>query len=163
MVIATLGLLPLSGYAQSESTVDVTYLVLTETNGTVSKFALSYAPEITVQDSNLVVACQGDELVVALTNVRDYSFVVEQQVTGISHISIGDDGKPSNEPTVSFRDATISGLRAGSRIAIYNMSGALVSQFNANEQGSASIDLSSLPKGVYVIYTPSKSFKIINR
>ena len=145
MIASVMFSLPMSTNAQEERTVDVTYLVLTENSGAVSRFALS------------------DELTTSLADVKDYTFVVEHVSTGINSIPVAEGAVASQQPTFSFRDAKINGLKAGARVGIYSINGTLVSNINADAQGAASINLSNLPKGVYILRTPNKSFKIINR
>ncbi len=163
MIASVMFSLPMSTNAQEERTVDVTYLVLTENSGAVSRFALSDSPEMSFSDGNLVVACQGDELTTSLADVKDYTFVVEHVSTGINSIPVAEGAVASQQPTFSFRDAKINGLKAGARVGIYSINGTLVSNINADAQGAASINLNNLPKGVYILRTPNKSFKIINR
>ena len=58
-------LLPLSAMADT-----VECLVLTESNGTVSKFALAESPVVTYSGSDMVVTCSGQTLTLGLEGLK---------------------------------------------------------------------------------------------
>lgn len=156
LAIAALLLLPVQ--TRAEDHVDVQYLVLTQYDGTVSKFALSDAPILSFNGGQLVVTCSGDELSTDLADVKDYHFVTEQVPTGIQSISIGN-GK--TVPEVSFHNARISGLKEGARVTVYDINGKAVDTLSANAEGEVRVEIANLPKGVYILRTPTKSFKLM--
>ena len=69
----------------------------------------------------------------------------------------------SNTPQFSFSNAEVNGLKAGARVAIYNLNGTQISSVTADGEGRVALDFSSLPKGVYILRTPTKSFKFMNK
>ena len=156
LAIAAMLLLPVQ--TSAEDYVDVQYLVLTQYDGTVNKFALSDAPTLSFNGGQLVVTCSGDELSTDLADVKDYQFVTEQVPTSIPSISIGN-GKTA--PDVSFRNAQVSGLKAGARLTVYDINGKVISTLSADAEGVARVDMANLSKGVYILRTPTKSFKVI--
>ena len=154
LAIAAMLLLPLQ--TRAEEYVDVQYLVLTQNDGTVNKFALKDAPTLSFDGGQLIVSCSGEELSTDLADVKDYQFVTEQVATSIQSISIGN-GKTA--PEVSFRNAQVSGLKAGARVTVYDINGKAIITLSADAEGVARVDMSNLPKGVYILRTPTKSFK----
>ena len=66
-------------------------------------------------------------------------------------------------PQFSFNNAEVSGLKAGAKVAIYNLNGTQISSVTADGEGRVALDFSSLPKGVYILRTPTKSFKFMNK
>lgn len=83
LIALTLSFIPLSGFAQTVQKKMITCLVLTETNGTTTEFALESFPVITIEDNNLVITCKDQKLTTALTGVQDYHFIEKKVTTSI--------------------------------------------------------------------------------
>ena len=163
LIALALSFIPLSGFAQTVQERLITCLVLTETNGTKTEFALESFPIITIEGNNLVITHNGNQLTTALTGVQDYHFIEKTVTTSISSVPSNDPKNESNTPQFSFSNAEVSGLKAGARVAIYNLNGTQISSATADGEGRVALDLSSLPKGVYILRTPTKSFKFMNK
>ena len=99
----------------------------------------------------------------ALEGIRDYSFTTEQVTTSIKDVPATGSTSTTPASNVAFSNATISGLKAGALVRVYNISGVAVSTLTADAEGKVSVDLNNLPKGVYILSTPSKSFKVLNK
>ena len=163
LIALALSYIPLSGFAQTVQKKMITCLVLTETNGTTTEFALESFPVITIEGNNLVITHNGNQLTTALTGVQDYHFIEKTVTTSISSVPSNDPKNESNTPQFSFSNAEVSGLKAGTRVAIYNLNGTQISSVTADGEGRVALDFSSLPKGVYILRTPTKSFKFMNK
>ena len=163
LIALALSFIPLSGFAQTVQEKMITCLVLTETNGTTTEFALESFPVITIEGNNLVITHNGNQLTTALTGVQDYHFIEKKVTTSISSVPSNDPKNASNTPQFSFSNAEVSGLKAGARVAIYNLNGTQISSATADGEGRVALDFSSLPKGVYILRTPTKSFKFMNK
>ena len=163
LIALALSFIPLSGFAQTVQKKMITCLVLTETNGTKTEFALESFPVITIEGNNLVITHNGNQLTTALTGVQDYHFIEKTVTTSISSVPSNDPKNEANTPQFSFSNAEVSGLKAGARVAIYNLNGTQISSATADGEGRVALDLSSLPKGVYILRTPTKSFKFMNK
>ena len=163
LIALALSFIPLSGFAQTVQEKMITCLVLTETNGTTTEFALESFPVITIEGNNLVISHNGNQLTTALTGVQDYHFIEKKVTTSISSVPSNDPKNTSNTPQFSFSNAEVSGLKAGARVAIYNLNGTQISSVTADGEGRVALDFSSLPKGVYILRTPTKSFKFMNK
>ena len=163
LIALTLSFIPLSGFAQTVQERIITCLVLTETNGTTTEFALESFPVITIEDNNLVITHNGNQLTTALTGVQDYRFIEKKVTAGISSVPSNDPKNASNTPQFSFSNAEVSGLKAGAKVAIYNLNGTQINSVTADGEGRVALDFSSLPKGVYILRTPTKSFKFMNK
>lgn len=72
LIALALSFIPLSGFAQTVQEKMITCLVLTETNGTKTEFALESFPVITIEGNDLVITCKDQKLTTALTGVQDY-------------------------------------------------------------------------------------------
>ena len=163
LIALALSFIPLSGFAQTVQEKMITCLVLTETNGTTTEFALESFPVITIEDNNLVITCKNQKLTTALTGVQDYRFIEKKVTAGISSVPSNDPKNASNTSQFSFSNTEVSGLKAGARVAIYNLNGTQISSVTADGEGRVALDFSSLPKGVYILRTPTKSFKFMNK
>ena len=163
LIALTLSFIPLIGFAQTVQKKMITCLVLTETNGTTTEFALESFPVITIEGNNLVITHNGNQLTTALTGVQDYRFIEKKVTTSISSVPSNDPKNASNTPQFSFSNAEVSGLKAGAKVAIYNLNGTQISSVTADGEGRVALDFSSLPKGVYILRTPTKSFKFMNK
>lgn len=163
LIALALSFIPLSGFAQTVQEKMITCLVLTETNGTTTEFALESFPVITIEGNNLVITHNGNQLTTALTGVQDYHFIEKKVTTSISSVPSNDPKNASVSPQFSFSNAEVSGLKAGARVAIYNLNGTQISSVPADGEGRVALDFSSLPKGVYILRTPTKSFKFMNK
>ena len=163
LIALTLSFIPLCGFAQTVQEKMITCLVLTETNGTTTEFALESFPVITIEGNNLVITHNGNQLTTALTGVQDYHFIEKKVTTSISSVPSNDPKNASVSPQFSFSNAEVSGLKAGARVAIYNLNGTQISSVTADGEGRVALDFSSLPKGVYILRTPTKSFKFMNK
>lgn len=163
LIALVLLFIPLSDFAQTVQKKMMTFLVLTETNGTKTEFALDSYPVVTIEANELVITCKGKKLSTALTGVKDYRFTQKEVTTGISSVPANDPKGETTTPSFSFSNAEVSGLKAGARVAIYNLNGTQISSVTADGEGRVALDLSSLPKGVYILRTPTKSFKFMNK
>lgn len=163
LIALALSFIPLSGFAQTVQEKMITCLVLTETNGTKTEFALESFPVITIEGNNLVITHNGNQLTTALTGVQDYHFIEKKVPTSISSVPSNDPKNASVSPQFSFSNAEVSGLKAGAKVAIYNLNGTQISSITADGEGRVALDFSSLPKGVYILRTPTKSFKFMNK
>lgn len=163
LIALALSFIPLSGFAQTVQEKIITYLVLTETNGTKTEFALESYPVVTIEANELVITCKDQKLTTALTGVQDYHFIEKKVTAGISSVPSNDPKNASVSPQFSFSNAEVSGLKAGAKVAIYNLNGTQISSITADGEGRVALDFSSLPKGVYILRTPTKSFKFMNK
>ena len=164
VAMAIMTLAPLHSQAQSASKKEaVTYLVLTQNDGTVNTFSLNETPVINYAGDSLIVTCGGNQLKTTLEGLRDYSFTTKLIKTGIQDVPSTGSTTSSPSSNVAFSNATISGLKAGAHVRVYNINGVAVSTLTADAEGKVNVDLNNLPKGVYILNTPTKSFKVLNK
>ena len=147
----------------SAETIDVQYLVLTQQDGSTAKFALTDYPVLTFNEANeLVVTCQQEVLTVDIQSLTSYDIITEQEeqkTTAIGSIRMNDDVTPSR-PIIAFGEASFSNLKAGQHITVYTIDGKVVKTVTAAQDGTASVQLSTLPKGVYILRSPQGSVKV---
>ncbi|MBR2203547.1 MAG: hypothetical protein IJ914_05090 [Prevotella sp.] len=132
----------------------VKYLVLSTTDGQ-QVIALADNPVMTVSGGVLKVSVGGVEKVsTSLANVREYTFQ-DQRATAISEILA--DGYNLSEGHVFM-----SNVKAGETITVYGADSRRVSAQRVAADGRVDIDLTTLPKGVYIIKSPTTSIKVLN-
>lgn len=159
--MALLALLPSALRAQEvEQQLTVPFLVI-ELDSTTVSIALDQQPVITAAAGQFRVVSQQDEISAALSEVKDYHFEARTVTTGIREVSV--DTPNSAEPTLAFRNAEVSGLRAGSRVEVFAANGTRVASATATADGKAQLSLRNLPQGVYILKAGNKSLKIVNR
>ena len=120
-------------------------LIITTKSGTVAEFLIADSPVITYQDNLLKVTGGGSEISVEAEAVGSFDFVPSEEA-GVDLISVN--------------GSLFSGLRPGSKVNVFTLEGRLVATFTADNSASASVDLSSLAPGYYIVSTPDTSFKI---
>lgn len=144
--------------AMAEETIDVQYLVIQQDDGTESRFAMKEYPEITFNGDALVVESTERNLEIALAEVVGYSFETVQEPVPTAIEVVRQDA-----PAISFAGAEFRGLTSGAAVTAWSLNGQMLTTIKAAADGTAKIDLASLPKGVIILRTPGKTIKIINK
>ena len=156
-------MLPLMASAAVSGTSRQQVLVIVTGSDSLA-FALDNEPVITYSDNSLVVRSLNDSLVAGLDGT---SYFFEERViddyvtTAINNVALP--GISTPKPQMAFSSGTVSGLRPGDVVRVYRINGTLVKDIRADEQGRATLELSQLPNGIFIIKTPTSSIKIINR
>ena len=155
MLMAVALMLPCT--MQAEELTEVQYLVLTQTDGIVSKFALSDSPVMSYQGSDVLVVCGEQTFQTSMEGIATCTFSTETVPSGIGEtVSLSSD----KQPQFSFGAASFEGMQPGSRIIVYTLDGKAVASTVADGEGRANVSLAGLQRGVYILRTPVKSYKI---
>lgn len=152
---------PHSMRADEQGTKKVQYLVVLQTDGTKTEFALEDQPTLSFKDGDVVVASINKQVTFSMQNVTNYHFVTKNVTTGIQKVE--NTPQSTDEPTLSQADASVSGLKAGTKLMIFSINGQLIKTLTATEEGQVNVNLTDLVPGVYIIKTPTKSFKVMKR
>ena len=104
----------------------------------------------------MVVTCGDQTMTVGLEGLT-LTFG-EMETTRIE--AVKDGVKDADRLQFSFGEASFEGLTPGALVSVYSINGKMVTKVKADQDGRASVSLMSLPNGVYVLRTPSKSFKV---
>lgn len=133
----------------------VKYLVLNTTDGQ-QVIALADKPVMTISGGELKVTVGGVEKVSAkLDNVMNYQFQ-EQDATAISNILTKGD-------RLAEGHVYMTSVKAGETIVVFAADGRQVISQVVGSDGQIDIDLTTLPKGVYIVKSPATSLKVINK
>jgi len=160
LIVSALMLLPAMSRAD-DTTTTVQYLVVTQNDGSVTKFALTDVPVVSFDGDSIEVTAAGEVLKFDLIGVSGYTFSEEDVTTGVNSPTV--DAGDTTKPSFKAGSAGFSGLKNGSTILVYTITGKAVAAVTADAEGNATVDLSQLPKGIYIIKTPGKSYKIVNK
>lgn len=132
---------------------EVQYLTLI-VNGNPVRFALSDHPVITFQNNQLIVTTPEETVTVPVAEISIGGFA--DDLTGIYQLEAAPKGVRGGQ--VHF-----NGLRAGSMVSVYTTEGKMVMQQAAKNDGTVTVDLKPLAKGLYVVKSPTQTIKVTNR
>lgn len=152
VVLVSIMMLGLASKAQTAQ-----FLIVTQQDDTQAGFALSEQPSVTCAGGMLKVTSPTQTLEVELANVKNYAFAESFQPTAIDQI------KENATPVIKAGVAQFENLKPGTVINIYTIDGRTAGKAVADNYGSAIIDLNSLGSGIYILATPTASYKIYNR
>lgn len=143
-----------SAAASAQETPDA--VRLTYADGEVTEILLEKTPKCTFGDNELTVAAEDATFVFSLEEGAVTATFVTAGNSGTQ--TIADTRKVSISPT-SY-GIEIKGLRPGSSVAAYDITGRRTAGTSVSSDGTASLQL---PAGISVISTEDKSFKIIRK
>lgn len=147
-------LLPMTAAHAQESEETVLCMVLTQNDGTVTKFALKDSPVVTYEGENIIVSCGEQQLSTSMAGISHFKFE-ETVIDAIIPVK-----ESLAQASFSFNEAAFSGLKAQSAIHVYTIDGKALFSARADSDGEARIDLGNLPRGIYIIRTSTNSYKI---
>ena len=90
---------------------------------------------------------------------KNFSYIEESDFVGIEDIEI-DANKDKANAYISGEVLMFSGIDMPTNVAVYNMSGTNVANVVITPD-NCSIDLSDLPKGIYIVVTDNKKQKVV--
>jgi hypothetical protein len=131
------------------------FLVVNSKDGTKTTFALADKPKVSFVDGELSIVSNSKKFAMNIADVKNYTF--EEESTGI--------GKVIKNGNTKFENGYVvfSGLTVGSKVSAYTQEGRLIKECTANENGTAFIDLSILPKGIIILHSGKTGIKVVNR
>mgnify|MGYP002623529466 FL=1 len=143
---------------------DLQYMIITMNgNGNIIiPLPLANTPTLLVQGDLLEV--QTTEINMGYINKNavkhiTYSDVAESQ--GISEHRA--QGGVAVDPRVTHATVAITGLGDGAAIGLYDTAGANCNAAIARRGDAATVDMSSLPAGIYILKVNKESFKIVKK
>lgn len=135
-----------------------TLVVLTK-NGTKTEFLLSEKPYVKFEGQNLRITSTKVDVTYALADVANFTYL-NVDATGITEFA-----KTEDPTEISYQEGTlvISQLKKGAVVSIYSLGGKLMQQLKADRNRTFRLNLSSLPKGVYIVKADTITYKIMKR
>ncbi len=158
-MFAFLACTTLSAWCQGEYTT----LVVEMNDGSSVNYILSQKPQISMGDQivRITTGDNGMEVTYPDAQVKRFSF------SAFDPVKIEETELSPKVLKVRYMDGqcvVISGTEATDHIALYTLNGQQISNGISIADGQTTIDIASLPKGVYIINVSNKqSFKILKR
>lgn len=126
-------------------------------SGETLSFMLDECPKITFSDTELIITSELYETSYPLADLNNYTFSFKD-ASGIKSVESGDDKVLQTENMIS-----INGLNPQADIIVYSVNGIIVVSTVADKNGNATVNLSGLPHGVYIVKYGKKSTKICKK
>lgn len=126
-------------------------------NGEPQFFILSAEPVITFEGTECVIkssefSARYDMGDIYFAELVDHTTGIDEEMKDALTVDL------SNPNTIVIR-----GMKAGSPVALYNLSGIFLFGTAADDEGTAVLDISSLPAAVYIVTSKETSFKIYKK
>lgn len=130
------------------------FLVVNAKDGTQMTFALTDEPKISFAGADLSIISNSRTFTMSIADVLNYSFA--EKSSDIVDVVKSGNVKLENGCVV------ISGLIADSKVSAYILDGRLIKECVADVNGTAFIDLSTLPKGILIFHLGKRDIKVVN-
>ena len=126
-------------------------------DGSTQTYRLTDRPVITIQDRQLHIQSEVGDVLIPVGNLIRYTFE-RYDLTGVMDLR-------EEEPEMEYRNSelVVTGLKVGTNVDIYDLSGKLVRHLESRRNGSYRLSLSDLSKGVYVVKVNQTTLKILKR
>ena len=134
------------------------YLIVTLQDETKTVFALAEKPVVTMADGIFKAETPSQAIEVAIADVLNYTFSDQAPYTDIDQVKTD-----ATKPIIEAGRAQLAGLKPGTIVNVFTIDGRRAANAVAASNGTADIDLSGLGNGVFILTTPSASYKIYNR
>jgi len=131
----------------------ISELLLTTRSGKAASFSLDSRPKVTMTATDVVLAFDGMEVRYPLKDFVRFCFLGDE-------VGVADIRKDAVRYSVTPSEVKAEGMNAGDRLAVYTQGGVLLASATSAADGRASVSVSGLPKGVYIVKAGDKSFKI---
>lgn len=142
----------------SAAAADAEMLVVIMHDGTQHSYVLADKPRVTFDGTQMNINSQSLSDTYTVSDVR--KFVFQDDATAIAPVVAG-------EQRITFTDGAnilLEGLKAGTQVALYDLSGHTLATTQATADGQATLSLSSHTAGVYVVSVAGgRSFKLLKR
>lgn len=148
MLLAAMLLVPSVAMAE-----DVTVLQVNYTDGTNVNFAFADKPVATIKADSVAFSSAANSVKTDMSQLKNFKFITEGEATGIHSVKQGN-------AQISAGNAYLSNLRDGETVRVFTVGGQQVLAVKAVD-GSASLDLNHLGRGVFIIRTATTSTKVL--
>lgn len=126
-------------------------------DGSLQTFLIASKPSLTIVDGTLFIKSGQTEFSCQLGQVDYYDFPSDIDPTKVETID--------SQATIQMNGDCIcfSGLNGNAKVAVYTADGKKIRNITTDGQGNVTIDISSLPQGIYVINVGNYSTKVIKK
>lgn len=128
-------------------------------DGTSVYFLLEEKPLITFENSNVKVVSSTDEAVFERSQVDCFEFV-DEIPTAIEEV---EEEFNREKCELSSNAIYLSGLTPGCKVQLFSIGGQSILAASANEDGTVTISIDSLPAGIYLVNYNVNTIKFIKQ
>jgi hypothetical protein len=147
--------------AEDAGTSKFALVVLTKDNKQHEFRLAGSKPQVMFEATSLkIIMASKIEAEFAFSDIIRF-YYVNLDPSGIDDLSID-----QNPTEIGFQEdgvLVISQMKEGAVVNIYGMDGKVITQFTAKHAGSCRLNLSPLPKGVYIVKADNITYKIMKR
>lgn len=134
-------------------------LVVELVDGTTQEYVIGDDPRVTFDENNAVIKSVLVETAVPKDMVERFYFLFfEEPSTSIDEAVVS----KSWDASFNYDGYNVNVIGAGNTVQVYDIAGNLVSNI-ATADGTATIDLTMLNHGIYIIKTNNQTFKILRK
>ncbi len=125
-------------------------------NGGDLSFILDTKPVITFEGESLIVQCEDASYSAYLYEILYYEYI---------EIATDIESYQKKEDNLIIIDGHIlySKFPNGSNVRVYSLDGMMLGSYKIDNGGYVDLNLTSLPKGIFILKTPLTSIKIANK
>ena len=134
------------------------YLIVTLQDETKTLFALAEKPVVTLTDGIFKAESSSQVIEVAIADVLNYTFSDQAPYTDIDQVKTD-----ATKPVIEAGNAHFENLNPGTVVNIFTVDGRRVGLATATATGTVDISFKGMASGVYILATPTASYKIYNR
>ena len=127
-----------------------------QADGQVLTINLADEPRTTYANGNLIITSNSTSVTLPLERVRRYTYV--DVANGIDELKDVSAAISKNGETL-----TLTGLKSGTEVMLYNVAGQQLRHFTADGQNPLIVSVATLPTGVYVVKVKDVTYKITKR
>lgn len=143
--------------AQSYAAQQQVALIVELIDGTTQEYVIGVDPRVTFEGDNVVIKSQLAETELPKQQVERFYFnLPEDTPTAIS------DNKVVHDVSFGYDGHTVHVTGAGHSVQVYDLNGRLMHNVACSD-GTATIDMSGLNSGVYIVKTQSQTIKILKK
>lgn len=138
-----------------DSVKKITQVLVWNADGTYAAYRCADHPVVKVVDREFILRVNGTEVIFPADEARKFTFD-DEQLTPVEGTTM------QGSFDVTQDAVKADGLKPGTAVEVYDLNGRRVATAKA-AAGSASVDISALSRGVYVVKAGSTNFKFMKR
>lgn len=156
-ILALVALIAATFSAYAQQVYDYTLLVNTK-EGKVVEYEFKYFPVASFEGDELVITddAHAESMRYNMADITNFTF--KKALSGVENVT---DQKADLRIIVTKEYLKVSGLTAGERVDIHNLTGYRVATACADADGYVCIELDNIGTGVFIASMPGNTFKFI--
>lgn len=142
---------------------DLKYMIITMNGGGNSHISLQLSGKPTLLVQGDLLSVENDAVSMGSINknaVKHITYSASPELQGIADAKTTE---LSVSPRVTTASVTVTGLDQDADITLYNAAGTACNAVIDRQADIATVDMSALPKGMYILTINKESFKIVKK